>query len=434
MNLGSENETVEFKTGIAQLDKGILALTAMLNRHQHGTLYIGVDDSGEVVGMDIGPKTLERIRNRIRDLIRPQVVPDISILTTEDGRKYVSVDVSGYDIPYSCDGRYYIRNVSSNESAGPEVLVRLVMSRGIDPLKGQTSDVQGLTFEALFGIMVARGLHPRNDDGFYRSHGMKDGRGMFNLTAYLLSDQFATPIQVVRFNGRDRTAVSSRTDFGGRSLAASTRAVLEHIASYMVTDVDMSDGERRERDLFDFDAFREAWVNACVHNSWRSMIPPSVMMFDDRIEVVSYGGIPFPSSLEDFFRGDSRPVNGSLFELFTLAGLTEQSGRGVPTIVGRYGREAFHITDSGVTVTIPFSFEPDYIKARKEGERRRTGLDPQLARVLDRLAADPDAKLSDVASGTGMSLSSVKKAVSRLKSEGLLRNDGTNRNSRWVVL
>ena len=37
------------------------------------------------------------------------------------------------------------------------------------------------------------------------------------------------------------------------------------------------------------------------------MIPPSVMMFDDRIEVVSYGGIPFPASTEEFYKGDNRP-------------------------------------------------------------------------------------------------------------------------------
>ena len=50
------------------------------------------------------------------------------------------------------------------------------------------------------------------------------------------------------------------------------------------------------------------------------------------------------------------------------------------------------------------------------------------------LDANPNAKLSDVAEKTGISLSSVKKMVSSLKSEGHLKNDGTNRNSRWVVL
>ena len=433
MNLGDENETTEFKASMSQLDKGIIGLTAMLNRHNHGTLYIGVDDDGNVIGMDVGAGTLETVRNRIRSFVQPQVVPEISRHETDDGRSYISVRVTGYNIPYSCDGRYYIRNVSSNESAGPDVVAQLVMARGIDPLKNQRSDLQELTFNTLFGIMVTRDLHPRKDAGFYRSHGMVDDHGMFNLTAYLVSDQNCIPMQVVRFNGTDRTAVSSRTDFGGQSLIASARAILEHVSSYMLTEVDLSGGERTERNLFDFDAFREAWINACVHNSWGALVPPSVLVFFDRMEIVSYGRIPFPFSMDDFYSGDSRPVNRSLFELFTLVGLTEQSGHGVPTIVRSYGREAFHITDNGVVVTIPFSFEPDFARTRKAVDDV-SNLDEDSRKVLRYLDSNPDAKLSDVAEATGIGLSSVKKIVSSLKSEGRLRNDGTNRNSRWVVL
>lgn len=433
MNLGDENETTEFKASMSQLDKGIIGLTAMLNRHNHGTLYIGVDDDGNVIGMDVGAGTLETVRNRIRSFVQPQVVPEISRHETDDGRSYISVRVTGYNIPYSCDGRYYIRNVSSNESAGPDVVAQLVMARGIDPLKNQRSDLQELTFNTLFGIMVTRDLHPRKDAGFYRSHGMVDDHGMFNLTAYLVSDQNCIPMQVVRFNGTDRTAVSSRTDFGGQSLVASARAILEHVSSYMLTEVDLSGGERTERNLFDFDAFREAWINACVHNSWGALVPPSVLVFFDRMEIVSYGRIPFPFSMDDFYSGDSRPVNRSLFELFTLVGLTEQSGHGVPTIVRSYGREAFHITDNGVVVTIPFSFEPDFARTRKAVDDV-SNLDEDSRKVLRYLDSNPDAKLSDVAEATGIGLSSVKKIVSSLKSEGRLRNDGTNRNSRWVVL
>lgn len=433
MNLGDENETTEFKVSMSQLDKGIIGLTAMLNRQNHGTLYIGVDDDGNVIGMDVGAGTLETIRNRIRSFVQPQVVPEISRHETDDGRSYISVRVTGYNIPYSCDGRYYIRNVSSNESAGPDVVAQLVMARGIDPLKNQRSDLQELTFNTLFGIMVTRDLHPRKDAGFYRSHGMVDEHGMFNLTAYLVSDQNSIPMQVVRFNGTDRTAVSSRTDFGRQSLIASARAILEHVSSYMLTEVDLSGGERTERNLFDFDAFREAWINACVHNSWGALVPPSVLVFFDRMEIVSYGRIPFPLAMDDFYNGDSRPVNRSLFELFTLVGLTEQSGHGVPTIVHSYGREAFHITDNGMVVTIPFSFEPDFARARKAVEDV-SDLDEDSRKVLRYLDSNPDAKLSDVAEETGIGLSSVKKIVSSLKSEGRLRNDGTNRNSRWVVL
>ena len=42
MNLGIENETLEFKKSTNELEKGIISLSAMLNKHCEGTLYFGV--------------------------------------------------------------------------------------------------------------------------------------------------------------------------------------------------------------------------------------------------------------------------------------------------------------------------------------------------------------------------------------------------------
>ena len=43
INLGSEDEVTEFKKGPAQLDKGIISLTAMINCRGKGTVYFGVE-------------------------------------------------------------------------------------------------------------------------------------------------------------------------------------------------------------------------------------------------------------------------------------------------------------------------------------------------------------------------------------------------------
>lgn len=50
MNFGIENESQEFKGSLAQLDKAIKSLTAMVNKNSRGTVYFGVDDNGNVVG------------------------------------------------------------------------------------------------------------------------------------------------------------------------------------------------------------------------------------------------------------------------------------------------------------------------------------------------------------------------------------------------
>ena len=432
MNIEMENGKVAFAEDLSHLDEGIRDLSAMLNNHEEGTLWIGVDEAGDIVGLNIGPDIKGMVRSRIRELVRPRVVPMISELTSDDGRGYLKISIAGFDIPYSFDGRYFLRSGTSTIPADPDMVSAMVMSRPLDPLRVQQSDRQDLTFDSLSVMLDVRGLPCGSN--LLRTIGLIDDHGRYNLAAYLVSDQNSLRIQVIRFHGRDRSAVSTRTDFGGRSLILSTRAVLGHVSGYMLTNVDLSKGERREEHLFDFESFREAWINACVHNAWHTLIPPAVLIFDDRIEVVSYGRIPFPLSTEDFFAGDSRPINTSLFQLFLRTGLTEHSGHGVPTIVRHYGREAFHISDNGVTVRIPFAFVPDYVKAERESDIKLSGLDPAHSRLLVYLESHPEAKLTDAAEKLGMSYSSVKKAVALLKSEGRLRNDGTNRNSRWTVL
>lgn len=43
INLGSEDEVIEFKKESAQLDKGIISLTVLINCRGKGTVYFGVE-------------------------------------------------------------------------------------------------------------------------------------------------------------------------------------------------------------------------------------------------------------------------------------------------------------------------------------------------------------------------------------------------------
>ena len=79
MNLGKEDEFQEFKESLTRLDKGLKSLTAMLNRNGKGTIYFGVDDNGDVIGgIEVGKKTFEDIRNKIKTYIDPSITVSIN--------------------------------------------------------------------------------------------------------------------------------------------------------------------------------------------------------------------------------------------------------------------------------------------------------------------------------------------------------------------
>ena len=432
VNLGKEDEYKEFKESLSQMDKGLRSITAMLNRHGEAAVYFGVSDNGDVCGMDIGKDTLMDIRNRIRDKIEPRIYADIKDYRDDDtGKKYIKVTAKGTDIPYSFDGRYFLRNVSADEQASNDILRKMLSSSDADIIRQKASPVQSLTFKSFFAILSGVGIHPKDSEEFYGNYGLLNRDDEFNLNAYLMSDSNDVSIKIVVFEGKKKSVMSKRTEYGRKCLLVSLSEVLDYFESINITRVNVTGAKRTEQALFDFPSFREAWVNACLHNDWNEGIAPAVYMFDDRIEIVSYGGLPYSLTQEGFFNGTSIPVNKSLLMIFIVAKYAEQSGHGVPTIVERYGREVFSFDDGMVKVSIPLSFEREEVLNRKELEFQRNNISENQKAVYDYLSRNPSASLQQAADDTGLSLGGVKKICSKLQEYGLLERDGSKRDGIW---
>lgn len=432
MNLGTENESQEFKKSLGQLDKGLKSLTAMLNRHGKGAVYFGVDDNGKVCGLTIGKDTLMDIRNRIRDRIEPRIYADIEELSVDD-KVIIKVSAGGADIPYSYDGRYYVRSVSSDEQVSNEMLRKMLTTSDSDIIRQKSSPKQNLRFKALFALLSGIGKHPSDTEEFYGNYGLLTRDGKFNLNAYLLSDDNGISMKVVVFEGKDKSVMSRRTEYGSKCLFLSIDEISEFFNATNTTKVDVKGTRRKEQSLFDYPSFREAWINACLHNDWNNAVAPSIYMFDDRLEIVSYGGLPYTLSKEGFFSGTSVPVNKSLLTIFMAAGYAEQSGHGIPTIVEKYGRDIFSFEDGMVKVTIPFAFDRVEVIARKNANRQRQGLTPNQKKVYSILLKDGSKSLQEVAEESGLSLAGVKKTCLKLRESGLLERSGSKKNGYWIA-
>ena len=310
---------------------------------------------------------------------------------------------------------------------------KMLAASDSDILRQKTSPKQDLTFSALFSILEGRGIHPKSTNEFYANYGLLNRDAEFNMNAYLLSDANVISLKVVIFEGTDKSVMSRRTEYGGRCLLVSVSEVMRFFETINVMSVDLKGAERKERPLFDYPSFREAWINACLHNDWNNAIAPSIYLFDDRLEIVSYGGLPFGLSEEGFYNGTSMPVNKSLLTVFMAAGYAEQSGHGVPTIVEKYGRGVFSFDDGMLKVSLPLAFERQEVAARKKILLQKRGLTVNQKKVYDALADDGRLSLQEVADRTGLSISGVKKICSKLREYGILTRNGSKRDGTWVV-
>jgi ATP-dependent DNA helicase RecG len=100
MNLGQESEWVEFKESLSQLDKGLKSLTAMLNKNGRGEVYFGVADNGDTLGLMVGKNTLDDIKERIKLIVAPKVMPTIEEIKLSKALSYIKVSASrnGYSL------------------------------------------------------------------------------------------------------------------------------------------------------------------------------------------------------------------------------------------------------------------------------------------------------------------------------------------------
>ena len=433
MNLGQENEYQEFKESLTQLDEGLKSLTAMLNKNNIGTVYFGVNDNGLVNGLEIGKDTLLDIRNKAASFIEPRIVLNFEILEDENKKKYLKVSASGSDTPYSFDGRYFIRVHSSDEKLNNLTLRKLLWSRNEDLITKAPSERQDLTFTGFKQFMSLKGLNidANNDSNLYRSFDFLNDDGLFNLMAYLLSDQNKISIKVIEFEGIDRTVMSKRTEFGYQCLLLSVSSVQTYLKSINPTKVILSDGERKDIPLFSYNAFHEAWINACVHNDWLSLVPPSISIFDDRLEIVSCGSIPYRLSKKDFYEGVSVPRNNELLRIFINAGFAEQTGHGIPVIVKECGIDSIFINNDIIKITIPFNYENDAVISRKLNESKINNLTKNQIAIKNYLLSHPKATLEEVSIALSLSLSGVKKTVKKLQELNLIKRIGTKRDGYY---
>jgi predicted HTH transcriptional regulator len=250
--------------------------------------------------------------------------------------------------------------------------------------------------------------------------------------AELLSDESDVSIKVVRFSGTNKTAMSQRKEFGNRCLILAMQQAMDYVEILDEVNVDVSGAQRRETPLFIFKAFREAWINACLHNSWNELTPPAIYLYSDRMEIVSYGGLPFGLSEEEFYRGESHPINKALQTIFTQLDYTEQTGHGVPSIIEAYSKEVFRISDHFISVTLPFAFKPEWVIAGEEEEQKETLLNKTQKLVFEYIKKNPDAVAESISKELGIGIATVNRSIGSLKKAGLIKRVGSRKAGHWT--
>ena len=179
----------------------------------------------------------------------------------------------------------------------------------------------------------------------------------YNHASELLADKNDYPgIDIARF-GESISIILKRTTFEHESvLDELEKAVTVYRDYYQYEEIQGMD--RIKVETIPEEAFREAIANALIHRTWDVNAQIRVMMFDDRIEVSSPGGLPSSLSETEYLKGNvsilRNPILGNVF--FRLH-IVEILGTGIVRIKEAYKnsnrKPAFDIYENSITVILP---------------------------------------------------------------------------------
>ncbi len=428
MNLGMESEVLEFKKSTSELEKGVISIASMLNKNGYGTLYFGVKNDGTIIGQkDLNENTLRDVSRKIAEGIEPQIIPTISLELIGE-LKLIKVEFRGKEQPYSAFGIYYCRSFDEDKKMNLSELKALINKDGEPDRTTYTeSDNQDLTFETIKNLYFNHGLTV-NDKTFLKNLGFYTADGKYNVLAQLMSDHNETSIKVTTFAGTDKSVILKMNEYGGKCLIISTLNVLDYVESIKETKVKITGKERIEEDTFDFECFREAWLNAVVHNRWVNSAPPAVYIYSDKIEIVSDGGLPTSLSIKDYFEGISKPVNEKMLRIFKDLDLIERTGHGVPKIVEKYGKDIFKISKNTVRIFIPLDK-----KLLENLDDSIIDLNENEIKVLRLLEENPKYNVKEIIEITKLSKPYIRKIYKNLKEKGYIERIGSNKTGYWKV-
>ena len=133
--------------------------------------------------------------------------------------------------------------------------------------------------------------------------------------------------------------------------------VLDYLDNFNIPAAKITYPKRVEKYLIDKTALREAVINAIVHNDYVRGGSPLFEIYDDRINIVSYGVLVGGLTEEEFFSGCLMPRNRELMRVFRDMELVENFGFGMHRILQAYDRSIFKISENFVMTEFKYNEE-----------------------------------------------------------------------------
>ena len=415
-----ETRILEFKQDITNT---FLKTVSAFANYDGGKILFGVDDNGREVGLKNPRAACLDIENKINDSITPQPSYTISV---EESTGVVVLEVyPGRSKPFLYKAKAYKRNGTATIEADSLELTRLVlMGRNID-FEELPSDNHQLTFKTLEKMLKEKvGIEALTPDVLKTLNLLSQEQG-YNKAAEILSEENGFPgIDAVKF-GENISIIQKRLTLDGESMLSMFSRMTELFRDYYCHE-EIKGTERLTVERIPQDACREALANAIIHRAYDVNAKIRVLMFDDRLEIYSPGGLPMGVREEDYLNGRLSVLrNPILANVFLRLRLVEIFGTGIRRIKEDYAnsitKPQFEITENCIKVVLP-TLETDLGLSEDEAEVYR-----QLSKVRAK-------SIGEICQGVTFGKSKISQLLKLMEERQLVKIEGRGRGTKYRLM
>lgn len=413
-----ETRIIEFKETITNT---FLKTVSAFSNYNGGEIYFGIDDNGNVKGIaDVKQSCLD-IENKINDSISPQ--PDYTLEIQNDSTIKLAVK-SGIHKPYLYKSKAYKRNDTATIEVDTLEFSRLILEGKNIRFEELPYNEQKLTFEVLHQkLKESIQIETFNKDTL-KILNLYDNNNGYNNAAGLLADRNHFPgIDIVKF-GQNISVIQKRATIENISILEVYDKAIDMFRDYYQYEI-IEGAERKNVEKIPEAAFREAIANALIHRAWDIESQIRVLMFDDRLEVISPGGLPSGITEDEYLSGKISVLrNRNLANVFYRLGFVEIFGTGITRIKQLYEsalrKPDFEVSENTIRIMLPV-FEENINLTEDE---------KQVYALLSMTMLKP---ISEIAPYTPFGKSKTTQLLKEMSQKGVVEVKGKGRGTKYII-
>lgn len=358
-----------------------------------GSIIIGKNDKGEVIGLNNAKRLLKDIPNKAKDVLG--IIVDVNLHETDIG-DYVEIIVEAHPYPVSYKGQYHYRSGSTKQELRGSALDKFLLQKigkrwdGVPIPKVLIEDLQQDTFDhfrkkAIKAQRIEEDVLTDTNDHLLENLKLIENKYLKRSAILLFHpnpEKYVTGayIKIGFFQSDDE--LKFQDEIHGNLFEQIEKTMDLLFTKYIHSSISYEGLNRVEKYDYPKEAIREALLNAVSHKDYSEGTPIQISIYQNKIIFWNDAQLPENWSIEKLLtKHPSKPYNPDIANTLFRSGYIEAWGRGTIKMINdcvRFGLPSpnYFYEMSGFWVEFTKDkLNEEYLKSLDLNDRQRKAID-----------------------------------------------------------